>query len=157
MSSTPGSALAMDEPKLIKSCSPQIHGNNWNTQRTPSPSSWKAEVGLDRHPEADETPESSSFRSQWYSNCGHSRRGQVGGRELGREPGPVGPEGPERGTSVDTWEDTWQGADTSAGFAGWTSWEKFSYSEKQCKGFESSVTINLICISIFLQILKFYN
>lgn len=67
---------------------------------------------------------------------------------------PVGPAGPEVDAWVDTWGGTWQVADTSAGFAGRTSWQKFSYSKKQCRYFESSVTINFICITIFLQSLS---
>lgn len=88
----------------------------------------------------------------------------MGGRELGRELGkelrpaePVGPAGPEVATWVGTWGGTWQGGRTSAGFAGRTSYRKFSYSKKQCRYFESSVTINSICITIFLQSPKFYN
>ena len=84
------------------------------------------------------------------------------GGELGGERGPEGPEegtwvGTWLGIWVGTWGGTWQGADTS-GFVGRTSWRKFSYSKKQYRYFESPVNTNVvICISIFLQGLKFYN
>lgn len=88
------------------------------------------------------TPESSSFQSQIYSSWGQSRKGKEGGRE-------PGPEEPLGGAWVDIWGGTWQGAGTSAGFVGRTSWKMFSCSIKQCRYFKSSVIINLICISIF--------
>lgn len=96
------------------------------------------------------TPESSSFQSQKYSSWGQSRKGKEGGRE-------PGPEEPLGGAWVDIWGGTCQGAGTSAGFVGRTSWKMFSCSIKQCRYFKSSVIINLIFLVFFLQSLKFCN